>query len=357
MKTFLILSGAAFLLALLFVSRFFLRMGKPVNNSISDSYYHHAWQEKIIYSPMGNWFELGYKETEADPATFSVLSRDFGKDKDFVFWKGKRQAVDHESFIIDEYGIAKDAFHVYYHRDYGSSLSIIEGADPKTYKPLSLEKESYGQRWGKDDQTVFLYGKKVEADGKTFVRINQALAMDSTYLYAIINDYTATSGTAEDHTSVVRKTQRPAGEVVSLNDYYARIGNNLIFSNWKNPFSLLHFDRIDTITVVDERNVVINNTLISDGKLMPAVDVASLVIIDRDYLKDKNAVYYDTEKIKEADPASFSTIHEFYTKDRQHVFYKTQILAGADPSNFTVNYATGIGTDGKLSFRDGFLVK
>lgn len=341
------------------MARLFYRIGKPVDYSISDSYYQHAWKEKIIYSPMGNWFELGYTEMEADPASFKVLSRNFGKDKDFVFWNGQKQAVDPESFTIDASGTVKDANHVYYNRDYdyGRKLRIIEGADPKTYQPLVLEKETYGQRWGKDDKAVFLYGKKVEADGKTFVRINQALAMDTTHLYAIIHDYAAASGSAEDNTSVIRKTERPAGKVESLNDSYARIGNSLILSNWKNPFSLLNFEKIDSINIIDDRNIVISNTLISDGKLMPSIDVVSLVIIDRDYLKDNNAVYYDTEKINEADPATFSTINEFYAKDKQHVFYKTHILAGANPSTFTINYATGIGTDGKLSFKDGVLVK
>ncbi|GCC49843.1 hypothetical protein SanaruYs_00570 [Chryseotalea sanaruensis] len=357
MKVVLIVIGAGLLVIIVLVTRFFYRIGKPVNSSISDSYYYHAWKEKIIYSPMGNWFELGYTETQADPSTFKLLSRNFGKDKQFVFWNGQKQDVDHKSFIVDEYNIAKDDIRVYYQHDYGSRLSIIEDANPKTYKPLTLEKETYGQRWGKDEKAVFLYGKKIDADGKTFVRLNQSLAMDNTYLYAIVDDYTATSGTAEDNTSVVRKNERPAGEAEALNDYYTRIGNTIILSNWKNPFSLLNFDKIGAINVIDERNVVINNTLISDGKLLPAVDVATLVIVDRDYLKDENAVYYDTDKISEADPSTFSAITEFYAKDRQHVFYKTHVLAGADPSSFTVNYATGIGTDGKLSFKDGLLIK
>lgn len=353
----MIVIGAGLLLIIVLVTRFLYRIGKPVDSSISDSYYHHAWKEKIIYSPMGNWFELGYTETQADQSTFKVLSRNFGKDKEFVFWNGQKQDVDYKSFIVDEYGIAKDAYHVYYHRDYGQELRIIESADPKTYKPLILEKETYGQRWGKDDKAVFLYGKKIDADGKTFVRINQSLAMDTTHLYAIINDYTAPSGTAEDNTSVDRKNERPAGKAEALNEYYARIGNTIIFSNWKNPFSLLNFDMIDTINIIDERNIVINNTLVSDGKLLPVVDVATLVIIDRDYLKDKNAVFYDTDKIIEADPSTFSTINEFYAKDRQYVFYQTKRLAGADPLTFTINYATGIGSDGKLSFKDGVLLK
>lgn len=306
---------------------------------------------------MGNWFELGYTEMEADPNTFVVLSRDFGKDKQRIFWKGKAQPVDHKSFRIDEQDIPKDAIHVYYIPGYGNELSIVEGANPDTYQVFKLENETYSQQWAKDHQFVFLYGKKVDADGKTFVRINQSLAVDSLYLYTIVYDYNAGSGSAEDNTKVIRKKERPTGAVESINDYYARIGNVIILSNWKNEFSQLNFQKIDTISALNERNIIVNTVLVSDGKLMPEVDVTSLEIIDRDFLKDKNAVYYDTEKIREAEPATFSTISEVYAKDQLHVFYKTQLLLNANPASFTVNYATGIASDGKLSFKDGVLVK
>lgn len=78
---------------------------------------------------MGNWFELGYTELEADPETFTVLSREFAKDKQQVYWKDHVQNVDHTSFTIDEQGTPRDAQHVYYHYDYGDSLYVIKNAD------------------------------------------------------------------------------------------------------------------------------------------------------------------------------------------------------------------------------------
>jgi hypothetical protein len=331
-------------------------MGNPVDQALSDSYYKHRWKQKIIYSPMGNWFELGYTEMTADAATFTVLSRDFGKDNKNIFWKGYAQQVDYATFRIDEHNIPKDAKHVYSTLDYRNELKIVLEADPATYKPYLLANETYGQQWHRDHQAVFLYGKKVDAYGKTFVRLNQSLAVDSLYLYAIVYDYNG-MGSAETNTSVIRKKERPSHEAEVINDYYVRFGNSIALSNWKNSFAYLQFEKIENYRIIDERNIVVNDQLVSDGELMPDIDVSSLVILDRDFIKDKNAVYYDKVKITAADPGTFTVISEVYSKDRQNVYFKTQLLNQADPTNFNVNYATGIASDGKLSFRDGVLIQ
>jgi hypothetical protein len=335
---------------------FFYRMGKPVNPTISDSYFHHAWKNKIIYSPMGNWFELGYTLTDADASTFTVLNRDFGKDNKAVYWKGIAQLVDHTTFMIDKYGIAKDATHVYYSRSFGGELTVVVGADPKTYQPYSLPKETSGHIWHRDQQSVFLFSKKIEADGKTFVRINETLAYDSLSLYAIVTNYQSGAGTVEDNTQVIRVNQKPTGIPVAINQNYARMGNMVLLSNWKTDFVMLPFTSIDSVLVINERNLVINQQFISDGKLIPKVDVSSVQIIDRNFLKDKNAVYYDTELIAEADPTTFEVISEFYSKDKQHVFYKTILLPNANPKSFTIDYGTNLATDGKLSFKEGIVI-
>ncbi len=305
---------------------------------------------------MGNWFELGYTEMTADAATFTVLNRDFGKDNDTIYWKGKAQKVDYNTFRIDEHNIPKDAKHVYDDYGYRNELRIVVGADPATYVPYLLANETYGQQWHRDHQSVFLYGKKVDADGRTFARLNQSLAVDSLYLYAVVYDYNGI-GSAETNTTVIRKKERPSYEAEVINDNYARFGNSIVLSNWKNSFTFLEFEKIENYRVVDERNIVVNNQLVSDGELMPDIDVSTVVILDRDFIKDKNAVYYDKEKITGAEPNTFTVISEVYSKDSQHVYYKTQLLNQADPTNFSINYGTNIASDGKLSFKEGVLVK
>ncbi len=305
---------------------------------------------------MGNWFELGYTVTDADPATFTVLDRDFGKDNKSVFWKGIQQTADHASFVIDEHGIAKDAGHVYYSRSFGGELTRVAGADPNTYLPYSLPNETNGQRWYRDHQSVFLNGKKIDADGKTFYRINESLAYDSISLYCIVTNYQSGSGTAEDNTRVIRLNQKVTDTPIVINSNYARMGTAVLLSNWKTDFVMLSFGAIDTIQVVDERNIIVNTQLVSDGKLMSTVDVNSLQIIDRDFLKDKNAVYYDKELVPNADASSFEVISEYYSKDKDHVFYKNVLLPDANPKTFTIDYGSNIATDGKISFKEGVVI-
>ncbi|MBL7856575.1 MAG: DKNYY domain-containing protein [Cyclobacteriaceae bacterium] len=337
--------------ALLFLISFFIRLGKPVNAALSDSYYHHGWKRKIIYSPMGNWFELGYHETEADPSTFQVLSKEFGKDNRFIFWKGRQQQVDHATFEIDANGTPKDASQVYYHFTYQNSLLIIEGADPKTYRPHIFNPETYYQRWGLDDYAVFLEGKKLDVDRQTFNQLNSTLAIDSSHVY-IITHNSAASTSAQ----VLKTMPNPGGTATAINNYHARIGNTILVSNWKNNFASHTFKAIDSIRVLDERNIVVNDILLSDGKIIADVDLSTFEVVNREYLKDKRNVYYDTELILSADPQSFTPVLEDYAKDNQYVYYKTKILEGADPKTFAFNYATGIGSDSKLFFKDGELV-
>jgi hypothetical protein len=351
--TFILIALAVLCVIVLSVIRFFNRLGKPVNKTLSDSYYYHARKNIIVYSPMGNWFELGYTETTANVEPFRVLSRDVGKDDKTIFWKGEPQTVDYSTFVVDEHGIARDATHVYYTVWTGKELQIIVGADPKTYQPYMLEKETYNQVWGRDHQSVFLYGKKVNVDGKTFTRINHSLGYDSLNFYAIVYQ----SGLAEDSTRVLEKDSNPGGKTEAINDFYARLNNTIIHSNWKNEFSTIAFESIDQITIFDERNLIINNKLVSDGKRLDDVDVITLEIVARDYLKDKSSVYFDGQKIAGADPKTFSYFFENYSKDNQRVYYKTDALSGINPQKLTVNYSNSTITDGTVTFKNGVQVK
>lgn len=357
MTTPLIIAGIVILLIVVPVLRLFNRIGKPVQQSLSDSYYYHRWKNKIIYSPMGNWFELGYTEMDADVETFTVLSRNFGKDKHTIYRKGKVQQTDHATFIIDAHGIPKDAFHVYYENSLSIEMTIISGADPKTYQPYQLPGDPYAYSWGKDHQSVFLYGKKIEADGKTFTRINKTLAVDALNLYAVITDFTSGSGTIESNTRVIRADKNEGGLYTAITDYYARNNNRILFSNWKTNFTSVEFDSVDTIRTINEENIVINNnTLLYAGHRLNDIDVASLEIINHAFLKDNAHVYFEGEKITSADPETFELIHEFYSKDKQRVFFKTKALDGLDPKTVRMDFGKQTLTDGTHKVKDGVLI-
>jgi hypothetical protein len=246
--------------------------------------------------------------------------------------------------------------HVYFPGESPDSLYVIEGADPKTYELLPTLNKVYYHYWAQDTSSIFLDGKKVDADRATFVRLNTSIATDISSIYSIEPTGTITVGNP-GATILVNRGKKPAGEVIAVNENYARIGQSIAFSGWKNNFSLLAFDQINYTHVMDERNIFVDNVLVSDGKKIEGIDKASLEIIQRDYFKDKTSVYYDAEKIPLANPQAFVVVYEEYSKDNQHVFYKRDVLKDANPNTFTYDFATGIATDGKLSFKDGQLVQ
>jgi len=335
-----------------------MRVGKPVNSSLSNSYYHHRWKNKIIYSPMGNWFELGYTELEAEPESFTVLSQEFAKDKQHVYWKDNVQNVDHASFIIDEQETPRDVQYVYYHYDYGDSLHIIKNADAQsyeTYQPIKQEWSYYA--WGRDKNFIFLNGNKLDVDRATFTVLNATIATDSASIYIIQRDYTQLGGSRAE-LQVVRKAANPGAVPSVISENYVQFANTLVLSNWKVDFSLLTFDKIASIKIIDERNLVINNNLlVSDGERIDDVDISTLEILNRDFIKDKQQVLYDRKKITGANAASFKPVHEEYSKDNTHVFYKDQILKDANPATFKYDYATDVATDGRLKFKEGKPIK
>ncbi len=333
------------------------RLGKAVNEKISDSYYYHSIKNIIVYAPAGNWFELDYVELEADKDSFQPIAKEFGKDDASVFWRGKKQAVDYTTFTVDKDRIARDAMHVYSTNGYGKKLSIIEGANPKTYHRFDTGVEDWNRYWGRDDAHYFYLDKIVDADYHSFKRINNSIAIDTNSVYAIINKQVSDSLKVTEIQEVVRKVAIPQGTAKAINGDYALIGNAIILSNWKTEFVLIPFTHIDSMRVIDERNIVVNNQLISDGKLYPEIDVVTFTILQRDYFKDKNQVYFDGQRIEHADPKTFEILNEDYSKDNQHVFYKNQKVEQASPATFTYDFATGLGTDGNKKFKEGKLTK
>jgi len=351
----LIIVGILSVVSLVYFVSLFFRIGKPVNETLSNAYYHHAWKNKIIYSPMGNWFELGYSELEADAKSFTVLSEEFGKDENSVFWKDKIQQVDHATFKIDA-GVPKDATQVYYDFGYGDSLFVIDTADPDSYEPFQLNVEFYYYRWGRDKNSYFLTGKKIDVDRNSFTILNRTLAVDTASIYSIIINSLQVIDTP-GAIQVIRQAVKPAGALTVISENYLQVGNSIVLSSWKTDFALVPFDQIVSVSIIDERNIAVNETtLISDGELIEDIEISSFEVLNRDFMKDKSHVFYDRKIIRPANPKTFTPVYEDYSKDDKGVFYQNKLLDGANPVSFTVDYATGIATDGKLNFKDGLLM-
>lgn len=343
--------GLVFVLVVLAIARYTMRLGKPVNEALSDSYYHHRWKEKIIYSPMGNWFELGYTEMDADPKTFVVLHREFGKDHQSVYWRSKKQTADVSSFYLDENRIPKDKQHVYHlSLSWPDTMTVVPGANPATYQPYQLKEEQYNTGWYRDDHAYYLDGRPVSVDYATFQRLNRVLAIDTNQVYIIRSK----EGQPKQ---LVAVQKNPGGNAMRINDLYVQVGAHVFVSMWDVELIDLDFKAIQSLSVLDDLNIVVNGELVSRGKRLPSVDVASLEILQRDYLRDRQHAYFMGEIIAGADPTTFEVVYEAYSKDREHVFYQTRLLPEVNPATFKMNFAEGTATDGVHTYRDGELIK
>lgn len=328
---------------------FFYRIGKPVAAEKSDSYYYHAWKNKIVYSPMGNWFELGYLETEADPATFEVLAREYGRDKNAVYWQGRRQTADRATFVVDADWIPKDAYQVYYDpKKYDGQLAIVPDADPSSYQRYRpgppAEKEI--PIWSVDKNNFYLNHQRVNVDRSTFRVLNITLACDTNFLYTVLRP--ANGGV--EFTSY----PRPSGRLRVLNEVYLQVGNTIVHSSWQEHFATAEFEAVRSLGWLDQMNVVVNeNQLLHYGKLVNNIEISTVTLLDRNFLKDQHHVFYHHEEIPEADPATFEIVFEDYSRDAHRVFFKNQKLEGASAQSFTYKFNTGLATDGTRFYKDG----
>lgn len=82
---------------------------------------------------------------------------------------------------------------------------------------------------------------------------------------------------------------------------------------------------------------------------MEDVDLKSVEVLGRNYLKDKNAVYFKFLKIKDADPGSFKMLDDtksFFAKDKSRLYYKSHPFKDLDLNN--IEFARGIYGIGQL---------
>lgn len=353
MKVFLIVS-AIIILFFLGIRYFLFKIGDPVNAKVSNSYFHHYRKNLIVYSPMGNWFELGYFESDADVATFQPINIDFGKDKNNIFWKGRKQSVDYDTFEIDDSYIIKDKNHVYItNRKSFDLLEIIDGADPKTYQLLDASlKDHRRNNWFKDAHAVYYKNKKIEGDPKTFHPVNDMIAVDANFIYAIIS-YRGEGLEMLGVDEVIQKHKIIEGEIHPINESYAQIGNAVVSAFTNAEFEIHTFDTIKTIRKIDYWSVIVDDILINKGVLYPEIDAESFEIIENDFSRDKNSIYYCCKKIVGAEYSSFKIISDKYSVDRKNVYFRNAIVKGANPETFQSASEYDVWQDGQNRYKDG----
>ncbi len=325
----------AFLFIMAIISQACSPFAGPVDKSISDSYYYSKSKNNICYSPMGNWFELGNTKINADVESFKVLGRDFGKDKNHLYFKTHiiDNEVDVSTFYVhkDNY-ICFDKDHVYLAVNYlpqdiqeesqgKKHLWKIAKANPNTFQKIDND-------WSKDDKFYFYNYKPVNVDYNSFTIINSNFVKDKNNVYSL-KSYKLLASTIDPATTK------------KINNRYIADKNNIYdfqeYQNGKMVDSLISipYQNINNLTVLKDKFLLFDNKVVYDGVKIENADPASFEIIQFPYSKDKNNVFYHGDIIEKADPNTFSIFKtSFYSKDKNHVFVYGKLLKDADVATF-----------------------
>lgn len=310
------------------VYRFFNPFGNEVNKELSDSYYYTRDNKGIIYSPMGNWFELGKDEMQVDMSSFQVLGRDYAKDKNHAYFKSRaiNNDIDLASFRVQLGYTPMDKNHVYilndnyYHigQEDKKALKILEGADANTFTQISFD-------FAKDKNFVYQnYIKRDSLDVASFQEINSRFCKDNNGVYYY------------SYGDPLRKIKEAnITETVSLTNYYIRDNNNVYFYvGYKDTGS---FDQVVSIPFKDSESIAFFE--------------------DVELIKIDTNVYYRGDLIENADEATFQEVKHGYTKDKNYVFFLGKIIEGADAKTFKYNSRTYTFSDKNHTYEIGKILK
>lgn len=314
----------------------------PVNNELSDNYYYNGKISAIQYSPMGNWFELGNTKMEADVATFEVLDRDYGKDKDNIYFKAIdiTSEVDHATFRAKE-RFAFDHNQVYVAYDHlpyelredaspTKNLLVIEGADPESFENINYD-------WNKDDKTYFYNYQAVEVDHASFEILNEAASKDKNTVYF------------HRKNDIIASSVIDVASVKSIDAHYIADKDRLYSYNLEEDIekALTTFPVRDneTIKILEHNYMLIDSGVYYDNILMPMADRATFKIWkDTYYGADKNYVYFSEKPIEGADLETFHVYsYQAYTKDKNNAYYNGKIIEGVDLESFGPKEEGGFG--------------
>lgn len=307
----------------------------PVDKSISDSYYYSKSKRNICYSPMGNWFELGNTKINADVESFKVLGRDFGKDKNHLFFKTHiiDNEVDTATFYVDDDNyICFDKDNVYRALNYlphdftqtnqeKKHLWKVAKANPKTFQKIDSD-------WSKDDKHYFYNYVPIDVDYNSFTILNKSFAKDKNQVYSLKN-YELLASTI-DPTTTKKINSRYIADNNNIYDFQEYINGEKVDSLTSIPYQ-----NIDNLTILEDKFLLFDNKVMYDGIIIEKADASSFQIIQFPYSKDKNHVFYHEEVIEKADPKTFSVFEtSYYSKDKNYVFVYGKLLKDADVATF-----------------------
>ncbi len=300
-------------------------LGKPIDIEISNNFYYNKSQSDIIYSSMGNWFELGKTPLGADAESFEILNAQLGRDKDQAYYKWHsipNTAIDLNTFDASYadwmWHIGMDKDRVYSFSDdvidgeWQLVMHIIEGADPDTFKNIDY-------KWAKDKNNHFYEDKIISVAYESFEVINDTFAKDKDSVYL---HYQGRFESIDAETEGFKK----------IDKYYARDTKHVYyFQDYAKgeKIELLKkfpYEKLRTVKVFEESYLVVDQSLYYRGILIEEANSSRLKVLSSEIAKDDQHVYYQDVQIEGADPASFVWDDQKFVYRDKHRTYNNEEL-------------------------------
>ena len=323
--------------------------GNPVDKDISSSYFFSKSGNEVIYSPSGNWFELGKtKMKDVDANSFTVLSEYLAKDNTKAFYNGEPidSPIDLATLKAGEgehmYFTFVDKNHVY-SQNREDDVYIIKGADPLSFERTDLD-------WSKDATQHFYQGKLIDVDYGTFEVINETFCKDTNRVYR----YGYLTG--------VTPFDADAANIKKFDNEYVYDNQNFYYYAYYvrqelvDKLNTMPYSNLEHVKVLNDTYIQIDSNIYEHGFLLKNIDALKFELLEFLYAKDDKHAYYWGSLIEESDASSFEIIEMEYSKDKNNVYYHDKIVVDANPSTFRRSKDHYYYEDGVNRYYDGEII-
>ncbi|WP_026749650.1 DKNYY domain-containing protein [Leptotrichia trevisanii] len=325
-----------------------------------------------IAKDKNNVYYNGKKMENVDSKSFKNFGNFIGKDKNRVFYITGNEDIkdaDAESFeIMGDTRYFRDKNNIFvikYSNDFpdGEGFIKLPNIDRNSFITLSEE-------FGKDKNGIYYIGEKINGINPNNVRVIEEMGQDN-YILQSGNNYYLTFNSNKDLYD--RKNDKiEVKKINNLNIDFSTFKYFGIFNYYKDKNSFYYhsdndFKKIKSgIDVGSADKVLELNDFVKDknnlyyfsngkiNKINLNIDVNSLVFLDNNsssyssYIKDRNNVYFvDNENgkvkiVKNADKNTFQIVNGNYGIDRKNVYYNGEKL-------------NSVGIEGLKIFDDNYL--
>lgn len=229
---------------------------------------------------------------------------------------------------------------------------LIETPNTKKVKDLKNLSEEINKGYFKDNQNVYLNGKKVEGvEANDFVILNSNFAKDNKWVYygdggirnTKINNadpktFEYLGGGYGKDKSRYFCCQTECEVMKGVGKNFEVLENGIYAKDNFNAYRLC--EKLDRVEALSFRPIGVNyyldkNAVYFVDQVVSKADKESFRVLNDIYATDKSGIYYGSIKIPEADPKTFEILSDYYSKDKTFVYFQDKLLeTGVEANSF-----------------------